>query len=190
MLLEKLFIAINGAAEINQMELKPNENKKGLFGEHYTCITKDNKEFDVSFDQGMYERHRSKTVEFNWTDNETEYDAKILLKVYHDKNIIEVSTEITTSTKDTWERVNKQLDLPFDHDRKDITPYDMRRYLGFQHKFIDLLNQIDRVTTIRENDMDLSPTIVQPEINKFFKLLLQIGTEKCIRERQKEIEEL
>lgn len=172
------------------MSIKPNENKKGLFGEHYTCISKDGEEFDVSFDQGMYERHRSKTVEFSWTDNETEYDAKILLKVYHDKNIIEVSTEITTSTKDTWERINKQLDLPFNHDEKGTTPQSMRRYLGFQHKFIDLLNQIDRVTTIREHDMDLSPIINQPEINKFFRLLLQIGTEKCIRERQKEIEEL
>lgn len=190
MLLEKLFKAINGAESTPSVEVKINEKKKGLFGEHYTCISKDGKEFDVSFDQGMYERHRSKIAEFSWTDNETEYDAKILLKVYHDKNIIEVSTEITTSTKDTWERINKQLDLPFDHDRKGMTPYDMRRYLGFQHKFIDLLNQIDRVTAIRENDDDLCPVITQPEINKFFRLLLQIGTEKCIRERQKEIEEL
>lgn len=190
MLLAKLFKAINDAIEIDQMVVKPNENKKGLFGEHYTCVTKDNKEFDVSFDQGMYERHRSKTAEFSWTENETEYDAKLCLKVYHDKNIIEVSTEITTSTKDTWERVNKQLDLPFDHNNKDMTPYAMRRYLGFQHKFIDLLNQIDRVTTIRENDADMLPVITQPEINKFFRLLLKIGTEKCIKERQKEIEEL
>nr|DAN31333.1 MAG TPA: hypothetical protein [Caudoviricetes sp.] len=190
MLLEKLFKAINGTAEVRQVEIKPNENKKGLFGEHYTCITKDNKEFDVSFDQGMYERHRTKTVEFSWTDNETEYNAQMMLKVYHDKNIIEVSTEITTSTKDTWERVNKQLDLPFTYDDKDVSPHSMRRYLGFQHKFIDLLNQINRVTTIRENDSDLSPIITQPEINKFFRLLLRIGTEKCIKERQKEIEEL
>jgi len=34
------------------------------------------------------------------------------------------------------------------------------------------------------------PVITQPEINKFFRLLLKIGTEKCIKERQKEIEEL
>ena len=190
MLLEKLFKAINGAQEINQVVIKPNEKKKGFFGEHYTCITKDSKEFNVSFDQGTYSDYRTKIAEFSWTDNETEYDVKICLKVYHDKNIIEVSTEITSSTKDTWERVNKQLDLPFDHEEKDTTPQSMRRYLGYQHKFIYLLNQIDTVTTIRDNDMDLDPVITHPEINRFFRWLLRVGTEKSIKERQKELENL
>ena len=176
MLLEKLFMAINETAKNKKVDILEQVYEDSTV--IYKCKTKKNKEFDISFDVGIWEEYTSQMVEISWVDDVAEYHAILGFKVFNKKDIIEVSVEITKSTVDTWERTHKQLNLPFNYKTRDTSPESIKRCLGYQFKLVNLEDLISTVTTVRDNDMDLSPLNIHSEIDRTFRWLFKMGLEK------------
>ena len=79
--------------------------------ESVRCITSDNKEFDVSFIRNEKSDEAFNVLEFSWSYGNVENSVVLGMKIPPSKSIIEVQIEITSSTLDSWNRINRQLDI-------------------------------------------------------------------------------
>ena len=120
------------------MVIKPNENKKGLSGEHYTCITKDNKEFDVSFDQGTYSDFRSKRAGFSFKElviEPTESGLKIFRPI---PNFDGAKVRIYSSLEKVPSFKNRSVTLEY--------PSKKHNYINNFHVFLGFGNSTSNIT--------------------------------------------
>lgn len=123
-----------------------NKNNKGLTlkeiasihetKESVRCITSDNTEFDVSFIRNEKDDGAFNVLEFSWSYGNVENSVVLGMKIPPSKSIVEIQVEITSSTLDLWERVNRQLDVKMSCNDVDEYHYENNRL----RRVVDVFN--------------------------------------------------